>query len=381
VAYFDETIEIAKSKFVRVLDDTFGASEIDQFEIVADQIDEMVLAHLHDLIFGHIGRIIKHAKNGSKREWFILDRTRWKVLISKGSFSKGVYDGSVVQIAFIPHDTRSQHKHIFSEIAGAITEPGRFTKIELTFPVSLMRADTEYLFKLVDAIFLIAHRWLRVKLRRLLEQLIGQSTRELYDYIHITLPNKELAKGLMIGVFLKDRDTGRYVDVSMPEASTTDYFVDLAQERAHLVNKSPVSLALEAVGEVIDQDESPILAAFQRGHPVSINPAKTKYYSQSTEFRDTLFAVWPGGFTIYPLKNEGDIFLTALFPSENGPFLGRFFGMHAVRIADLALKRVSVMDRVIRKFRSIGSGVATEKSGIVELLGRFVGGILHAYSH
>jgi hypothetical protein len=357
--YLHDSIELEKHKFIQLLDSTFDTVEIDN----AEQIDDIVASQVCGIMCSNIGHIVNRARSNPDQTSFLVRSQAFDIILSKGAFLRAKYDSSVFRILLAPHLSLDSNQHDLVEITHPISRPGRFSQLSLMFPPDSLTPNSEYVFALLDAIFGVAHQWLRVKLTRSLDRLVGDSTKELYDYIYITLPSQDFARGLMIGIFLKDPQTGRYVDVSIPNTTATGYFVDLAEQRARLLTRSPVTLALQAIGEIIDQDESAVRLAVERQRAVSVNPLSTKFYSQTAGFRDTLFAVWPEGFTILPLANEGDVFLTAIFPTNNRSYLNDYFRIHGKAVVDIATKRVSFMNRALRKLRKIGRGATAEGFG------------------
>jgi hypothetical protein len=278
-------------------------------------------------------------------------------------------------VAMLVHDVtiRSRQKK-FRDVTVRLRETGTYSSVTFQIPAVLTRVDDDDLKQLAAEIFLVGYGWMNQQIVKGIRHACETTNRELYDYVRLMVPNKEVLEGFLFSAASIESDF-----VVLDDLATSSALV-LASKSAGRLGRSAADIALQMMLEVIPLADSVIIEAVKHESSIDLDLSHDSYYQSDNSFSQCLQAVWGQTVSCFPVVSEGEFFLVAFFMPKYKNILEPLLVAHKERLQHIAREHgkaisnnLKIVDGLRKKSKELNAG---RWAGVI---GEFVGGVLKAH--
>lgn len=329
--------------------DSLGSSNILNRRLldnVVEEIDETIAIAIREALFRTHSYVFGSGSGVMSKASLLVDDIEYTI----STDSQDALYEKIFHIYIVPHVVDANPPEMVS-ISRQIPEKGRFRKVEVAYPKSILRVDENFILTLSISLFNIGYDWLNTALIRAIKELTKNLNVEIYDFMHRMVQRHELLEGFIFSALTTDRGNKDKDFVLLDEAATRS-LIQLAEKSEFIIDNSPARLVSDMVFDVIPIEESAIVDVVKSETKKDINLVNTDRYS-SNEFAKTLRAVWGDTVCSYPILGEGRYLMVAFYPKKNDQHISKYLKLHQKALADIAKKNIKEIDKTLKMLEKV----------------------------
>ena len=295
-------IESERKQIVKGLQESFGQFRLAALSEAVDEIESLIQQHcgqrIRELLVAVSNLRVVPASSyllGPGDEYFEL-------VVTNDPRKTGVL--LVTVLARSPYESQPLTKRV-RRISGY----GRYDKVEVLLP----RCITEHATLIVESVVAICesgYAWIRERIEELVASEEVALGARLYRYARTIFPSRKINENLWFAV-VSEQWGFRLID-----GTVVDRAFDLMKPQALEYGHSTTKLVAELLQTRLPREKLLMQQALTLGQCIDVSLADAQYRQEGSIYASVLSALYGSdAFTIFPIRQEGQFSILALFPT------------------------------------------------------------------
>lgn len=334
---------------------------IDMLVALSLGLDRTLPLQLQQVILEHPDLFIRGAASAAADKQIEVGDRRFEVVVCDAMRQPRTLDAVFIERGYGVSRKRARLQHHKLENAG------RYKRIRICLPPELA-LDTDFVLETSQTILGAGYALLKEKLYSAIVHEKVSIARELYEFLHICLPNEKLLSNLWLASMSNDKCF--YLLEPKVAMSSLEIIGPVADD----IGTNPINALAEFMTRLTDVELSHAKGIVNVGHCVDIDLQTSKYKKTAFLLAQAQMAIFESNWvSIFPISRLENTWLVAFFPAEHRPAIEPVLQAHKKELEDIFKKThhrfakiTTLYQEVRRHFRTGG-------------LGEFVGGVLKGW--